>query len=170
MLRAVVGDVAFAVRVVVPDASQMAEQLARGDGPFFLGKAGQYFCTSASRSSLPRSDSWRIAVAVMGLEIEPNRKSVKGVAGTKFSRSAIPKPEDQTSSPSWTTATEIPGTLFTAMKLEAAFSICARLLAERLLFCAWSGTEPREKTNRRAASRHPAHAVFGRRIIGVGLT
>jgi hypothetical protein len=77
-----------------------------------------------------------MAVAVMGLEIEPSRKSVEDVAGTKFSRSAIPKPADQTSSPSWTTETEIPGTLFAAMKLEAAFSICVRLSAERLLVCA----------------------------------
>jgi len=64
----------------------------------------------------------RIAVAVMGLEIDPSLKSVAEVAGTKFSRSAIPKLCDQTSSPSCTTATEIPGTLFAAMKLEAAFS------------------------------------------------
>ena len=40
------------------------------------------------------------AVAVIDLEIEPSRYSVCDVAGTEFSRSAIPKPPDHTNSPS----------------------------------------------------------------------
>jgi hypothetical protein len=46
-------------------------------GHSFFGKAGQYFSTSASNSSFPRSASRRIAVAVMGFEIAPSRKSVE---------------------------------------------------------------------------------------------
>src|SRR5271154_1623807 len=51
-------------------------------GHSFFGKTGQYSCTGASRSSLPRSESCRMAVAVMGLETEARRKSVAEVAGT----------------------------------------------------------------------------------------
>jgi len=46
-----------------------------------------------------------------------------------------------------TTATEIPGTLFVAMKLDAAFSTCARLWDERLLLWAPKDEGPRKKTN-----------------------
>src|SRR5271155_4661649 len=139
-------------------------------GHSFLGKAGQYFCTSASRSSFPRSESCRIAVAVIDLEIEPNRNSVEDVAGTKFSRSAMPKPEDQTSSPSCTTATEIPGMLFAPMKLEAAFSICARLSEERLLFCARTGAEPAKKAIRKSEKEDAVTTNFEKREDRVGFT
>ena len=43
MPGAILGDVAFSVAVVVADAAQMAKQLARGDGPFFLRKRGAVF-------------------------------------------------------------------------------------------------------------------------------
>jgi len=106
----------------------------------------------------------------MGLEIEPRRNRVKDVAGTKFSRSAIPKPWDQTSAPSWTTATEIPGTLFEAMKLDAAFSTCARLSAERLLLWAPSDEEPKKKTNSKSVIEQVVLAIFGKQVMGIGFT
>src|SRR5260370_27624935 len=107
-------------------------------GDSFRGNAGQYFWTGASRSNLPRSQSCRIAVAVMGLEIDPSRKSVDDVAGAESSRSAMPNPADHTGSPSSTTAAPIPGTLFADMKLETAFSISRRFSWERV-FC-WAET------------------------------
>src|SRR5580704_15378315 len=137
-------------------------------GHSFFGKAGQYFCTSASRSSFPRSESCRIAVAVMGLEMEPSRKSVEEVAGTKFSRSAIPKPCDQSNSSSPTTATETPGTLFAAMKLEAALSICVRFSEERLLLWARREAAAVQKVSKRSAREDPVQNNFGRRANGVG--
>src|SRR5260370_37346854 len=85
-------------------------------GDSFWGNAGQYFWTGASRSNLPRSQSCRTATEVRDLEMEPRRKSVEEVAGAKFSRSAMPKPEDHTGSPSSTTAAQIPGTLFADSK------------------------------------------------------
>src|SRR5580704_6707768 len=130
-------------------------------GHSFLGKAGQYFCTSTSRSSLPRSESSRIAVAVMGLETEPRRNRVEDVAGTKFSRSAAPKPWDQTNAPSWTTAREIPGTLFAAMKIDVAFSICARLSAERLLLWAPKGEGPKKKSSCKSVIEQVVLPNFG---------
>jgi hypothetical protein len=39
MLRTVFRDIAFAVRVVMPDSSEVTEQLARGDGPLLFGKS-----------------------------------------------------------------------------------------------------------------------------------
>src|SRR5439155_16805285 len=92
-------------------------------GHSFCGNSGQYFCTGASRSSLPRSQSCKTAVAEMGLEMEPKRKSVEEVAGEEFSRSAMPKPCDQRGSPSRTTAAESPGMLFADIKLATAFSM-----------------------------------------------
>jgi hypothetical protein len=77
-----------------------------------------------------------MAVAVIGLEMEPSRKSVAEVAGTKFSRSAMPNPADQAGSPSRTTATPIPGTLFADMKLETTFSTAERFSAEMPFCCA----------------------------------
>src|SRR5229473_7905351 len=97
---------------------------------------GQSFCTGASRSSLPRSQSWRTAVAEMGLEMDPSRKRVEEVAGEGFSRSAMPKPWDQRGSPSRTTAAESPGMLFADMKLETAFSMAARFSGGRRFCCA----------------------------------
>src|SRR5580700_7579782 len=139
-------------------------------GHSFLGKAGQYFCTSTSRSSLPRSESSRIAVAVMGLETEPRRNRVEDVAGTKFSRSAAPKPWDQSSAPSWTTATEIPGTLFVAMKRDAAFSTAARLSAERLLLWAPSDEGPKKKTDSKSVIEQLFLPVFVKQVMGIGFT
>src|SRR5713226_7374468 len=104
-------------------------------GHSFCGNAGQYFWTGASRSNLPRSQSCKTAVAVIDLEMDPNRNSVDEVTGAKSSRSAVPNPADQASSPSRTTATPIPGTLFADMKLETALSIAARFSAEALLLC-----------------------------------
>src|SRR5437879_3835182 len=99
-------------------------------GHGFSGNAGQYFRTGESKSSLPRSQSSMAAVAVIGFEIEPRRYSVSDVAGTEFSRSAMPKPADHTNSPSCTTAAEIPGALLAAMNLEMALSIFACFSAE----------------------------------------
>src|SRR5271168_3941962 len=114
-------------------------------GHSFFGKAAQYFCTGASRSSLPRSESCRMAVAVMGLETEARRKSVAEVAGAKFSRSAMPKPADQAGWPLRTTATETPGTLVAAMKSETDWEICDCFSLERV--CAWrlAATKRRRK-------------------------
>src|SRR5271165_1209215 len=64
-----------------------------------------------------------MAVAVMGLETEARRKRVAEVTGTKFSRSAMPKPADQEGWPLRTTATARPGVLVAAMKSEAAWEI-----------------------------------------------
>src|SRR5713226_3701226 len=120
-------------------------------GHSFCGNAGQYFWTGASRSNLPRSQSCRMAVAVIRLEMDPSRKSVEEVTGAGFSKSAMPNPADQASSPSRTTATPIPGTLFADMKLETAFSICARFSAERLFCCAEAAeTAPIDKTSRQS--------------------
>ena len=99
-------------------------------GHGFWGNAGQYFWTGASRSSWPRSASTRAAVAVMGFEIEPRRYTVSAVAGTEFSRSAMPKPPDHTSFPSWTTATETPGAWPSARNFEMALSILACVSGE----------------------------------------
>jgi hypothetical protein len=106
----------------------------------------------------------------MGLEIEPSRNRVEDVAGTKFSRSATPKPWDQTSAPSWTTATEIPGTLFVAMKRDAAFSTCARLSAERLLSWAPRHEAPKKKTNSKSAIEQLVSPILGKQVMGVGFT
>ena len=72
------------------------------------------------------------AVAVMGFETEPRRYSVSAVAGTEFSRSAIPKPLT-TRTPFWTTATETPGALLAAMNCEMALSILACLSGETVV-------------------------------------
>ena len=98
-------------------------------GHGFGGNVGQDFCTGMSRSSLPCSQSAMAAVAVIGFEIEPRRYNVYDVAGTEFSRSAMPKPADQTNSPSCTTAAETPGVWLSAMNFEMALSIfaCSRL-------------------------------------------
>src|ERR1700722_19811070 len=131
-------------------------------GQSFLGKARQYFCTSTSRSSFPRSESCRIAVAVMGLEIEPSRNRVADVAGTKFSRSAIPKPRDQASAPFSTTATEIPGTPPMVMKLDTARSTCARLSAGKPLLWARGGRRAKEKAEQHECDRAGGRAYFRR--------
>ena len=39
MLGTVFRDIAFAVRVVIPDTSEVTEQLASGDGPLFFGNS-----------------------------------------------------------------------------------------------------------------------------------
>src|SRR5258708_24714205 len=91
-----------------------------------------------------------MATAVMDLEIEPRRYSVEEVAGEKSSRSAMPKPADQTGWPLWTTATETPGTLLAVMKAETAFSIWARLAGERVV--SFSAAKTQEMTTSKAAS------------------
>src|SRR5260370_29994832 len=92
-----------------------------------------------------------MATAVMDLEIEPRRYSVEEVAGEKSSRSAMPKPADQTGWPLWTTATETPGTLLAVMKAETAFSIWARFSGERVWSCAVAETQ--DRAARSAASK-----------------
>src|ERR1700719_1601889 len=101
-------------------------------GHGFCGNAGQYFCTGESRCSLPWSQSSMAAVAVIDFEIEHRRYTVCDVAGTEFSRSAMPKPADHINSPSCTTAAEMPGDLLAAMKLEMVLSILACFSAESL--------------------------------------
>src|ERR1017187_2175379 len=95
-------------------------------GACFGGTAGQYFCTGASRSSLPCCQSSKAAVAVIGFEMDASRYSVWEVAGTEFSRSAEPKPAVHSTAPFSTTATETPGILLAAMKREMAVSNCLR--------------------------------------------
>src|SRR5579862_7432918 len=114
-------------------------------GHGFCGNAGQYFCTGESRSSLPCSQSSMAAVAVNDFEIEARRYSVCDVAGTEFSRSAMPKPADHTNSPSCTTATEMPGALLADLKLEMVLSI---------LDCFSVASFPVWATAKLAASRH----------------
>ena len=84
-------------------------------------------------SNWPCSQSVIAAVAVIGFEIEPRRYSVCDVAGTEFSRSAIPKPPDHTNSPSCSAATDMPGTLFAAMNVATALSILAWLSSDSFL-------------------------------------
>src|SRR5271165_5982063 len=100
-----------------------------------------------------------MAVAVMGLETEARRKSVAEVAGTKFSRSAMPKPADQAGWPLRTTATERPGTLAPAMKSETAWEICDCFSLERV--CAWrlAVTKSRRKS---ALMRRGVRGIFSR--------
>src|ERR1700674_4866460 len=81
--------------------------------------------------------------------MDPSRKSVEEVVGAKFSRSAMPNPADHAGSPSRTTATAIPGTLFADMKLETAVSISPRFSVERLFCC----EETAEAQARSKASR-----------------
>jgi len=126
----------------------------------------EYYCSGLLPSEI--FDALVRGGSVMGLEIERSRNGVEDVAGTKFS--AIPKCWGQTSSPSRTTAREIPGTLFAAMKLNAAFSACARFSAERLLLCARNGEEPEKKTKIKSATERAVISIFGKRVIGIGFT
>src|SRR5258706_10555039 len=100
-----------------------------------------------------------MAKGVMDLEIEPRRYSVEEVAGEKSSRSAMPKPADQTGWPLWTTATETPGTLLAVMKAETAFSIWVRFSGERGGSCAAAATE--EMATRNAASKKESERERG---------
>ncbi len=59
-------------------------------GHCFSGNGAQYFCTGASRSSLPESARVIAAAAEIGFAIEPVRINVSVVAGIPFSRSAAP--------------------------------------------------------------------------------
>jgi hypothetical protein len=72
------------------------------------------------------------AVAVIGFEIEAMRYNVCEVAGTEFSKSAMPKPADHTTFSSCTTATDMPGDLLSAMNFEMAVSIFACFSLENL--------------------------------------
>src|SRR5271154_3916255 len=129
-------------------------------GHSFFGKTGQYSCTGASRSSLSPSESCRMAVAVMGLETEARRKSVAEVAGTKFSRSAMPKPADQAGWPLRTTATETPGTLVAAMKSETDWEICDCFSLERVW--AWRFAVTRTRSRRSTQLRRGLRSmVYG---------
>src|SRR6266850_4668163 len=138
-------------------------------GHSFCGNAGQYFWTGASRSNLPRSQSCKMAVAVIGLEMDPSRNNVDEVTGAKSSRSAVPNPADHTGSPSRTTAAPIPGTLFADIKLETAFSIAERFSAERLFRCA-EATEAQErrKASRQATCVRTRLALANRALVFTG--
>src|ERR1700722_4695223 len=105
-------------------------------GESFLGKAGQYFWTGASRSSWPRSHNCIAPVAVSGFEIDARRNRVCSLAGTLFSTSAKPKPEAHSYWPFSTTATETPGTCVELMNFATAASIWVRLSAESCGCCA----------------------------------
>src|SRR5215469_16166715 len=95
----------------------------------------------------------------MGFEREPRRYSVSAVAGTEFSRSAMPKPCDHANAPFWTTATETPGTLPAAMNLETALSIVACVSGENVL--AGPAAQPRTAT---PASRKSIAAIRRRTL------
>src|SRR5260370_7860423 len=103
----------------------------------------------------------------MGLEMDPRRKSVEEVAGAKFSRSAMPNPADHTGSPSRTTATPIPGTLFADMKLETAFSISERFSAETLFCCAEAAEKPASKKTSRQRTLDPKSFVPAFRALTI---
>src|ERR1035437_643238 len=120
-------------------------------GDCFCGKAGQYFCTGASRSSCPRSPSCIAAVAVSDLEMDARRKSVCSLAGALFSTSAKPKPLAHSYSPFSTTPIETPGTWVEAMNLETAASIWVRFSGES--WCSWAWEyRPKAAHNRTATT------------------
>lgn len=81
MTGAVFGDVAFAFGTVMANAAEVAKKFARGDGPFLLRKCRTVFLYRGVEIELAALQSGGAAVAVMGFEIEPKRKSVKEVAG-----------------------------------------------------------------------------------------
>jgi hypothetical protein len=56
------------------------------------------------------------------------------------------------------------------MKLDAAFSTCARLSAERLLLWAPSDEEPKKKTNSKSVIEQVVLAIFGKQVMGIGFT
>ena len=105
-------------------------------GVSFAGSAGQYYCSGASRSSFPCCHSKSAAIAVIGFETEASSYSVCEVAGTAFSRSALPNPADHSSTPFSTTATETPGVLLAAINREIAASSCARFAGGIFAACA----------------------------------
>jgi hypothetical protein len=86
----------------------------------FLGYAGTYRCTGASRSRRPWSCRRAAATAVSGFETAPRRKRVSGVSGVRLSTSDQPKPSAQTISPSTATATERPGRLSSTTSARAS--------------------------------------------------
>ena len=63
------------------------------------------------------------AVAVIGLEIDPSRMAVCAVAGTRFSRSAMPNPAAQRTSDPIPTATLTPGIELRAISVEMICSM-----------------------------------------------
>src|SRR5260370_42662960 len=91
-------------------------------GGSFCGNTGQYFCTGASRSSLPRSKSCRMATAVMDLEVEPRRYSVEEVAGVESAGADMPKPADEMGWAFCMRATETAGRLWAVLKRETPCS------------------------------------------------
>jgi hypothetical protein len=56
------------------------------------------------------------------------------------------------------------------MKLDAAFSTCARLSAERLLLSAGKGEGPRNKTNSKSAIEQEVLPIFGKQVMEIGFT
>lgn len=61
------------VRFVVSDSPQRPRSCLLVIGQGFWGKAGQYFCTGASRSNFPRSQSRIAVVAVNDFEVDASR-------------------------------------------------------------------------------------------------
>ncbi len=94
-------------------------------GQRLRGNDGTYRCTSASRSSRPLSSSLPIAAAVTGFETLPTRNRVSRVTGTRCSRFAYPNPSDHTTSPSTSTATDIPGIPRSAMSAATVRRPCS---------------------------------------------
>ena len=88
------------------------------------------------------------AVAVIGLEMDARRYRVLDVAGTEFSRSAIPNPAAHAYLPFSTTPTAAPGRSFVARNCLTASSICLRLSSAGADVCAHDRKEYRaEKAN-----------------------
>ena len=86
-------------------ASGYRVDLGRLGGPAWVGNAGTYRCTGASRSRRPASASFTAAAAAKSFETLPTRKRVRRVTGTRCSTSASPNPSDHTRPPPATTAT-----------------------------------------------------------------
>jgi len=80
------------------------------------------------------------AVAVIGLEMEPNERALMNLLDTKFFQIRHADPADQAGSPSRTTATPIPGTLFADMKLEQPFRLPSAS-QQRCSFCCAEAAE-----------------------------
>jgi hypothetical protein len=56
------------------------------------------------------------------------------------------------------------------MKLEAAFSTCARLSAERLLLWAPQDEGRKKKTNSKSVIEQLVLPIFGKQVMGIDFT
>src|SRR5215475_1712506 len=91
--------------------------------------SGTHLTTGSSRSSLPASRSWRIAVPVKVLVMEAIRYSTSGPDRRPAAKSANPAPPDQTSSLPWTMPAAAPYSLFSRTNEPSFASNCSAPLA-----------------------------------------